>query len=528
VLSEYGRTVGSSGKLLAKNMLASECIVGYAKLLESVLSFPSDVLLPSHISEFKQEWEWDLVTSVGEVKDTYLGRSGAVVDLEENSAYVILSKNDSRGDPDTLLGDLPTEVEWDALMEIENSEEVERVEMEEIEERMEKSYGEWDEIYRSARKAEKIKFESNERDEGELERTGQSLTIYEIYDGAGAYQFLHHGSLYRGLSLSTIARRSRSDDVDAVDRLAILNDTYYRDVLCEMGGMFAIANRVDVIHKRPWIGFQSWRAAGRKVSLSATAEQVLEDTLHEKTAGDVVYYWARLNFDGGLAFWSMCDILNGGHCRSAFKDAFRQMYGLPTHAETLPPMPEDGGHWSALHSWVMPTPSFLEFVMFSRMFVDSLDIVRRSSKNPSACLLGFSTVEKKQCYCRMMEVLVNVWAYHSGRKMVYLNPKSGVLEEQHQVERRKGYMWAKYMNSSLLRSMDEDLAEAADDGDHPVYEKDADVQWLWPLTGEVYWQGIFEREREDRYKLKMEKKRRTKEKHVERMTHGYKQKALGL
>lgn len=31
--------------------------------------------------------------------------------------------------------------------------------------------------------------------------------------------------------------------------------------------MFSIANRVDNIHKRPWIGFQSWRAAGRKVSL---------------------------------------------------------------------------------------------------------------------------------------------------------------------------------------------------------------------------------------------------------------------
>lgn len=29
--------------------------------------------------------------------------------------------------------------------------------------------------------------------------------------------------------------------------------------------MFAVANKVDSIHMRPWIGFQSWRAAGRKV-----------------------------------------------------------------------------------------------------------------------------------------------------------------------------------------------------------------------------------------------------------------------
>lgn len=55
--------------------------------------------------------------------------------------------------------------------------------------------------------------------------------------------------------------------MDAVDRLPILNETYYRNVLCEIGGMFAIANKVDNIHKRPWIGFQSWRAAGRKVFL---------------------------------------------------------------------------------------------------------------------------------------------------------------------------------------------------------------------------------------------------------------------
>lgn len=66
---------------------------------------------------------------------------------------------------------------------------------------MEKDSGVWDEIYRNARKAEKLKSEGHERDEGELERTGQALCIYEIYDGAGAWPFLHHGSLYRGLSL---------------------------------------------------------------------------------------------------------------------------------------------------------------------------------------------------------------------------------------------------------------------------------------------------------------------------------------
>lgn len=95
------------------------------------------------------------------------------------------------------------------------------------------------------------------------------------------------------------------------------------------------------------------------------------------------------------------------------------------------------------------------------------------------------------------------------------------MEEQHRIDQRQAFMWAKYFNAALLKSMDEDLAEAADDGDHPR------ENWLWPLTGEVHWQGIYEREREVRYRLKMDKKRKTKEKLLERMKYGYKQKTLG-
>lgn len=105
--------------------------------------------------------------------------------------------------------------------------------------------------------------------------------------------------------------------------------------------------------------------------------------------------------------------------------------------------------------------------------------------------------------------------------MVYIDPVSGSLTEQHPLERRKGLMWVKYFNFTLLKSMDEDLAEEADDGDHPT------ERWLWPLTGEVHWKGIYEREREERYRRKMEKKRKEKEKLLERQTRGYKQKPLG-
>ncbi|CAN6697627.1 unnamed protein product [Malus baccata var. baccata] len=382
-LSKFARMVASSGRLLAMNLLASECITGYARLLENVLNFPSDALLPGPISQLQQgTWEWNLL---GNEIDY---RTGNILNIDEQSSW----KNTSvvNALEEDLLGfgyspnisenvtwdsalDIPTQLDWDLLKEIVSSEEYETLEMEELSERMEKDPGLWDDIYRNARKAEKLRFEANERDEGELERTGQTVCIYEIYSGSGTWPFLHHGSLYRGLSLSKRTQRSTSDDVDAVDRLPVLNETYYRNILCEIGGMFAIANKVDSVHKRPWIGFQSWRAAGRKVALSKKAERVLEQAIQDNTKGDVIYFWGRLNMNGGvmgskdaLTFWSSCDILNEGHCRNVFEDAFRWMYNLPSNTEALPPMPEDGGHWSALHSWVMPTRSFLEFVMFSR------------------------------------------------------------------------------------------------------------------------------------------------------------------
>ncbi|KAF5794547.1 putative glycosyl transferase, family 1 [Helianthus annuus] len=536
-LSNYAHRVASSGKLLAKNMQASDCIDGYMKLLEHVLILPSDSILPGVVSQPKQGvWEWDLFseeTDHWSGNMTYLSlkddtrNTSVVYDIEEHMTPSLDSRTGFQDESEIMLDDNLTELDWDSLSEIDTLEETERVELEEIEGRTDKSYGVWEELYRDAKKADKLKFEANERDEGELERTGQPLCIYEVYNGAGAWPFLHHGSLYRGLSLSTKSRRLRSDDVDAVGRLSILNETYYRDVLLEMGGMFSIANRLDNVHKRPWIGFQSWRAAARKVSLSSKAERVLEGTVHQKNRGDVIYFWARVDMDGELArsndaltFWSMCDTLNAGNCRTAFQDAFRRMYALPSYVEALPPMPEDGGHWSSLNSWVMSTPSFLEFMMFSRMFADSLDSLHMNASATTECLLGSSVSQKQHCYCRLLELLVNVWAYHSARTMVYIDPNSGSLEEQHPVEQRKGYMWTKYFNSTLLKSMDEDLAEAADDGDHP-YER-----WLWPRTGEVHWQGIFEREREERYRTKMDKKRKQKDKLAERNASGYRQRTL--
>lgn len=115
-------------------------------------------------------------------------------------------------------------------------------------------------------------------------------------------------------------------------------------------------------------------------------------------------------------------------------------------------------------------------------------------------------LQGQHCYCGLLEGLVNVWAYHSARRMIYVDPKTGMMEEQHVLESRLGKMWVQYFSVDTLKGMDEDLAQSADDSDFPR------ERWLWPLTGEVYWEGIFERERQERWRLKMERKQKQKEK----------------
>lgn len=48
------------------------------------------------------------------------------------------------------------------------------------------------------------------------------------------------------------------------------------------------------------------------------------------------------------------------------------MYGIKRDWNSLPPMPVDRDTWSVMQSWALPTRSFLEFVMFSRYWIQQL------------------------------------------------------------------------------------------------------------------------------------------------------------
>lgn len=119
----------------------------------------------------------------------------------------------------------------------------------------------------------------------------------------------------------------------------------------------------------------------------------------------------------------------------------------------------------------------------------------------------------------MLELLVNVWAYHSARHIVYVNPETGAMQEHHKLKDRKGKMWIKWFSYATLKGMDEDLAEEAD-ADRP------DRRWLWPSTGEVFWQGVYERERSMRHQQKERRKQQSKDK-IRRIRSRARQKTLG-
>lgn len=70
-----------------------------------------------------------------------------------------------------------------------------------LKDRSDQPHGTWEEAYRGAKRADRSRNDLHERDEGELERTGQPLCIYEPYFGEGTWSFLHHSSLYRGVGL---------------------------------------------------------------------------------------------------------------------------------------------------------------------------------------------------------------------------------------------------------------------------------------------------------------------------------------
>ncbi|XP_031111693.1 uncharacterized protein LOC116015682 isoform X2 [Ipomoea triloba] len=508
-LSLLAQNAALAGLHAARNLMVSQSVEGYALLMENILGFPSEV--ENLLASLNIAWQGQLFQAIDSNQSQNTHKS---LDILEKQLF-----HTQRMDPVMQIDETFVYSIWEEEKINQAVNRRKQREDEELKGRTDQHSGTWEEVYKNAKRADRAKNDLHERDDKELERTDQPLCIYEPYYGEGTWPFLHHTSLYRGIGLSTKGRRPGLDDIDAPSSLPLLDNTYYRNLLSEYGGFFAIANQIDNIHKNAWIGFQSWRATARKESLSKTAETSLVNAIEAQRYGDTLFFWAPMDMDlTKQDFWSFCDAVNAGNCQFAFSEALKKMYGIEQNLTSLPPMPVDGGTWSSMHSWVLPTRSFLEFVMFSRMFVDALDSQFYDEHHESGyCYLSLS--QDKHCYSRLLELLINVWAYHSARRMVYVDAKTGLMQEQHELKSRRGHMWVKWFQYETLKSLDEELAELADT-DPPK------KQWLWPATGEVFWQGILEKERNLRNKEREKKKQQSKDKLL-RMKQRTRQKALG-
>ncbi|XP_020398012.1 uncharacterized protein [Zea mays] len=374
-VSISGQKIASAGKAHAKNLMASETIEGYAVLLENVVKFPTDALHPLTVDEIplalKKEWKWHLFEDVKHLHHMNTSLSSyKILKKLEQEWHRNQMENSSLST--TKISDTFSAIAWEEQRANEVMDIKRKMEEDELKDRNDQPHGTWEEVYRNVKRVDRLKNELHERDDKELERTGQPLCIYEPFFGEGTWPFLHQSSLYRGVGLSSKGRRPGADDIDASSRLPLLNNVYYRDILGEFGAFFALANRIDRIHKNSWIGFQSWRGTARKANLSNNAEFAILEAVQSQKHGDSFYFWVRMDQDPRnhtyKDFWSFCDAINAGNCRLAVLEAFQRMYGvhLDHDLDSLLHMPNDGDTWSVMQSWVLPTRSFLEFVMFSR------------------------------------------------------------------------------------------------------------------------------------------------------------------
>lgn len=138
-LSKFAQAIGSSGRQFAKNVLALDCITGYARLLENVLNFPSDSLLPGPVSQIQQgAWEWNLFQNEIELGLPKMdgefsnGKISVVHDVEQELASLNYSTNIIENGTEVPVLDELSKLDWDILREIEISEESEMLEMAEV------------------------------------------------------------------------------------------------------------------------------------------------------------------------------------------------------------------------------------------------------------------------------------------------------------------------------------------------------------------------------------------------------------
>lgn len=276
---------------------------------------------------------------------------------------------------------------------------------------------------------------------------GPPLVIYEQYHSTDAWYFLHdpvRDPMFKGLCQSPGYARPFTPDIDATKVLEILHDAYYQDLMCEYSGFFALTADFDRLHTAPWIGFQSWRARNKNKALTPLALAKVMALLEWVPREEVFYFWSH--HDGDLEMDSQlyegCNYHHRGNCTVVYAKVLELMFGTPVREADLPPMPRGnstyGASWAYMSYFIMPRATFLAYINFVRMLFVAMDAAfYEAHHDRGECPLGDRSYERRHCWCYLLERFVNIWTYHRGMRMVYVDHVNGTMEDVHPLAQRQ-------------------------------------------------------------------------------------------
>eukprot|EP00243_Klebsormidium_subtile_P008777 TRINITY_DN4237_c0_g1_i2.p1 TRINITY_DN4237_c0_g1~~TRINITY_DN4237_c0_g1_i2.p1 ORF type:complete len:372 (-),score=47.65 TRINITY_DN4237_c0_g1_i2:396-1511(-) len=318
--------------------------------------------------------------------------------------------------------------------------------------------------------------------------SGEPLLIYQQYHSVVAHSHLYNGTLlYRAINQAEGCLRPNSGDLDAVPLLEINTDSYYQNLICEYTGILAVAAHAKALHPRPWVGFQSWRAAQKGFALQPRAEASLLSAISSRAHGDALYFWSDGGFPGEHIrdFYGHCNFIHE-HCSKVFADVTDDVLGRhsadPAAYSGAPPMPLDGGTFAFMSYFVLPTESLVEYARFAKAAIVALDdSYYYPHKDGGFCIMAHggggadAAYESSHCYCYILERLINVWAYHSGRRMIYVDAATGDMEEQHPLHNRT--MWRQWFQPPHYK-------ESLDKFEAVHYQNGDGRNLLWRLSNQ--------------------------------------------
>eukprot|EP00271_Cylindrocystis_brebissonii_P001949 TRINITY_DN122_c0_g1_i2.p1 TRINITY_DN122_c0_g1~~TRINITY_DN122_c0_g1_i2.p1 ORF type:complete len:520 (+),score=45.13 TRINITY_DN122_c0_g1_i2:341-1900(+) len=252
-------------------------------------------------------------------------------------------------------------------------------------------------------------------------------------------------------------------------------------------------------------GLWFWTAVGKKKYPGvefATLDS--EDVRESKSDRRIMYFWANFDsFQDTMHVYKQCDNCHKtredpNRCSAVYATAFWHLFSSEApplngsaplsllgvqpavessesarlevdeagaelrHMESLPPLPTSELRWAYCSYFAMHTDYFRQYVRFARLFFVTLESIWGVHNSLDQCPLGFEMqanegYNSRLCWCFIMERAVNVWAYHSGMRMMLVDRESGNFTEMFPVHNRED-MWMHWFNVTNLERLERDFA----------------------------------------------------------------------